>query len=226
MTDVKKVVLLSASPKIGEDSASDLLVDLQDKQMNLNNLMVTRLNVRQCLTRRETETAFAAMSEADGLVITFPLYFFCLPGMLMRFLQDYYEFVLKHREAVRKAKVYAVVNCGFPEADINQEAIRVIKNFSDQIGAQFRMGISIGGGGMLLGAKDAPIMKKTIAELNQAFLTIANDILGYASAIPDNIYIQMRFPRRLYLMSGNLGWISKAHKHGLKKKDLYRAPYC
>ncbi|MGE5423225.1 MAG: flavodoxin, partial [Ignavibacteriales bacterium] len=126
----KRVVLISASPKIGESTASDALVDLQEGQMQASGLLYERVNVRQCFTKKTTESAFVTMAEADALVITFPLYFFCLPGMLQRFLQDYYQFHLQHHDASKLPRVYAVVNCGFPEASINAEAVRVIKSFS------------------------------------------------------------------------------------------------
>ncbi|MGE5370673.1 MAG: NAD(P)H-dependent oxidoreductase [Solirubrobacterales bacterium] len=222
---MKRVVLISASPKIGEPSASDLLVTWQESRMEANGVSYERIDVRHCLARKETDAAFAAMLAADALIITFPLYFFCLPGMLMRFLQDYYQYWAQRNDEARPAQVYAVVNCGFPEPSINEEAVRVVQSFSDKIGAVFRFGLKISGGGMLLGAKDAPIMKKTIAHLNSAFDTMAKDIVTGGSAPLANIEIAMNFPRRLYLWVGNWGWGSMARKNGLKKRDLYRKPY-
>ena len=50
-------------------------------------------------------------------------------------MQDYAAFVQTQPDNENKAAVYTVVNCGFPEPDINREAVRVIKSFSDKVGA-------------------------------------------------------------------------------------------
>ena len=83
---------------------------------------------------------------------------------------------MEHEQTAVKMKVYAVVNCGFPEPGINLEAVRVIRSFSQHINAQFRCGVLIGGGAMLREARNAPFMKKSIKSLNDAFAAIARDI--------------------------------------------------
>ena len=93
------------------------------------------------------------MREADALLIVFPLYFFCLPGMLTQYLDDYAQFI---GVKGKTQKVYTIVNCGFPEPEINTEAIRVMQSFSRHVGASFRFGIGFGSGGMILGAQQAP----------------------------------------------------------------------
>ncbi|MDI6706623.1 MAG: NAD(P)H-dependent oxidoreductase [Bacillota bacterium] len=165
------------------------------------------------------------LSQADAVIIAFPLYVFCLPGILMRFLEDYYKFYAESGKVKDNAKVYAIINCGFPEPEINQEAVRVIRSFCRHINADFRFGVLVGGGGMMLAAKDAPFMKKTLSKLDNAFLAIAKDMQSNDCVNTDNIYIAMNFPRRLYFFMGDRGWAFAARKNGLKKKDLYRKPY-
>lgn len=225
MQNSQKVVLIQASPKIGEPSSSEFLASLQELRMKEADLSVTRLDVRQSLTKKATASAFQTMLEADAIVLTFPLYFFCLPGMLTRFLLDYHKFYLQQPVKPGYIRIYAVVNCGFPEAFINEEAIRVVKSFAGKINADFRFGVMVGGGGMLLGTKDAPFMKKTLAVLNDAFQSIAEDIANGRQEPMDNVAIHMNFPSRFYLFMGNRGWPMEARKNGLKKRDLYRKPY-
>lgn len=223
---IKKAVLISASPKAGQENAlSEFLSSLEERHMRSSEISVSRINVRQSITQGRTGEAFQEMIKADALIITFPLYFFCLPGMLMRFLQDYEQYFAAHVTGAKKAKIFAVVNCGFPEPEINEEAIRVIESFSRKIGAEFRFGVLIGGGGMILGAKEAPFMKKTMMKLVSAFELMKSDIWENSFASCKNIYVKAEFPRKLYFFMGNLGWNSLARKNGLKKKDLYRKPY-
>lgn len=224
-TNRRTVILVSASPKVGEPSVSDYLVSLQEKVMKDAGLIVQTVNVRRLLTHKQTEGAYKTMREADALVFTFPLYFFCLPGMLMRFLQDYYAYTLENAGESGGPRVFAVVNCGFPEPAINDEAIRVMKSFSGKINGIFRFGVAVGGGGMFLGAGDAPFMKKAKNKLDEAFHAMAADILTGAQEPAETRYVPVNFPRILYLFMADRGWTATARKNGLKKKDLYRKPY-
>jgi hypothetical protein len=222
---IKHVVLISASPKVQEESTSKMLLSLAEGQMDKASIRITKVDVRQSISQRHTEADFEMMLQADALVIAFPLYVFCLPGILIRFLQDYDQYRTQHGTAANNAKVYTIVNCGFPEPGINEEAVRVIQSFSRHIGASFRFAVLIGGGGMLLGAKDAPFMKNTMATLNDAFQRIGKDILSEEQPSIQNVSVFVKFPRKLYFFMGNRNWASSAHKNGLKKKDLYRKPY-
>lgn len=219
----KNIVLISGSPKISEASVSELLVTMAQGRLS-DSADITKIDARRSLARRETEKDFDAMTRADAIIIVFPLYFFCLPGVLIRFLQDYASYRSLRSANAGGPKVYTIVNCGFPEPEINGDAVRVIKSFCDQTGASFRFGIMLGGGGMLLGAKDAPFMKKFMEKLNTALDNIAKDIEG--GDVPlKNVTISVKIPRKFYLFMGNLGWGQLAKKNGLKKKDLRARPY-
>ncbi len=217
----RNVVIISASPKVGEPSASELLAGMAGEAFS-DNADVSIIGVRKSFSGRQNEKNFDIMLRADALIFIFPLYIFCLPGMLVRFLQDYALYRQQHPSSL-SPKVYAAVNCGFPEDWINEEAVRVIKSFCKHTGARFRFGILIGAGGMLHAAKDAPFMKKTVSAMNEAFEAAAADI---ASDAPhENFRIRANFPRRLYYFMGNWGWHQQAKINGLKKKDLYAKPY-
>ena len=64
---------------------------------------------------------------------------------MTRFLQDYAAFVKSQERTGKVPRVYAMVNCGFPEDEINGEALRVVESFSRSIGARYRFGLMIGG---------------------------------------------------------------------------------
>jgi hypothetical protein len=78
------------------------------------------------------------MMETDAILIIFPLYFFCLPGLLTRFLQDYAAFVKSQEEPAKSPASTQWYNCGFPEDEINGEALRVVESFCRAIGAHWR----------------------------------------------------------------------------------------
>lgn len=223
---MKNIVLINGSPKVNEEPVSKYLVETAGSHMDGICCKKTLINVRQSFTAHKTHEDFEAMSKADGLVIAFPLYIFCMPGILTRFLEDYYKYYMENKNSCKSPRVYAIVNCGFPEPGINLEAVNVIKSFCRHINANFRYGIMLGGGAMLLGAKDAPFMKKTMSSLNSEFMAIANDIISDNTEEKDNVSISSNSPNRIYHFMGNLGWVLSARKNGLKRKDLYRKPYC
>lgn len=225
MNTRKNVVIISASPKVGEPSASEMLAQMAERQMDPNRIHLTKINVRRSISAHREAEDFPAIDEADAVVLIFPLYFFCLPGLLMRYLEDYHGAWLKNGGKAEHQKIYAAVNCGFPEAGINEEALRVVKSFSRQIGADFRFGIQIGGGGMLLGAKDAPFMKKSMNRLNELWDRILEDILEENKGLPENVKIEAPIPHKLYFWMGGMGFRHTARKNGLSKPDLLRRPY-
>jgi multimeric flavodoxin WrbA len=226
MQDLKNIVIINGSPKVSLSSTSNCLSKVCEKSMKSDALQVLRVNVRESLTHKGWDEAFEMMLKADALVFIFPLYVFCLPGMMMRFLQDYFAFFRKKGGDAGKTKVYAVVNCGFPEADINREAVEVIRCFSKKIGADFRFGVLVGGGGMFTDVtENASFMKKTFTELENSFRLMARDIQGSLSEPLRGISVQIGIPRKLYLFMADKGWISVARKNGLKKKQLYARPY-
>lgn len=223
---LKKVVLINGSPKPGNDkSVSEFFMNMQENYLKAAGAQTYLVNARDSILKGKENEDFEQINQADAIIITFPLYVFCLPGVLMRYLQDYYEILSKEKLSRKDMKVYTVVNCGFPESDINEEAVRVVQSFSRQIGADFRFGVMIGAGGMLLGALEAPFMQKTKASLENAFRIITDDIMKTEQAAPGNIQIAAGIPRRLYYFFGNRGWYQNARKYNLKKKDLFRKPY-
>lgn len=217
---MKKVILLSASPKKGEPSVSALLCEMAKERFVSAGLQADVIDVSKAL--KDSEPFFEAMRSADALLIVFPLYFFCLPGMLTRFLEDYSKSAGEKRAG---QKIYTIVNCGFPEPDINEEAIRVIASFARHVGGAFGFGVAFGSGGMVLGMKDAPYMKKPMADLNNAIDRMAAEISQNTQASAATVYTGVGFPRWMYFFGGNFGWRQMAKKSGLKKKDLYRTPY-
>jgi hypothetical protein len=221
----KHVAILSASPKPSGDSASGILAKFARDILRDDSLDIHIINVRESVTKKQTAEAFDCMAAADALIVIFPLYIFCLPGVLMRFLQTYQEYAASLAVGAKKAAVYAVVNCGFPEPEINGEAVRVIASFSEKIGAEFHFGVLIGGGGMITGAQNAPPVKKMMADVGTAFERMKREIAGGGRESGGNVLTQAYIPRKFYYFMGNIGWRIQARKNGLKRKEIFAKPY-
>lgn len=221
----QNVVLISASPRVDDTTASGALISMVSDRIRSDNINKTTIDVRHSIIKHQTMQNFETIYNADAIVLAFPLYFFCVPGLLMRFMEDYFHYYKEKGKSGKNPKIYAIVNCGFPEAGINEEAVRVIKSFSSHIGAEFRFAILIGGGGMTVSAKDAPFMKKTIAGLEKAMDLMAIDAINENHAPCEDVLISPNFPRRLYFFMGSKGFTHTARKNGLSKKDICRKPY-
>ena len=224
MSKVKQsVVFLSGSPKVKQDEAVSDFLAKRGAQMLANDSLETRvISVREALLHRQTEDAFAAVQNADAIVVILPLYFFCMPAMLTRFLQD---FAVRYPAASKKANVYAIVNCGFPEPEINLEAMRVIESFCRHTDRTFGGGNLVGCGGMLLGAQQAPFMKPLFEEIDGLFSRVAKELESIEPVKTILSNIAVKFPRFLYFLAGNSGWHLAARQNHLRSKDLYRRPY-
>ncbi len=222
MSGHKQVAIISASPKPPGRAASDILAGMAADALHGENIDVSVINARETLQKRGTDAAFQTMADADALIIIFPLYIFCLPGITMRFLQMYRDYAAK-LPARKKAAVYSVINCGFPEPEINEEASRVIGRFASAVGAQYCHGILIGSGGML--TLNVPPAKKALAQYLETFKRMRAEIAGGVIAPADHVLLRVDFPRKLYFLMGNMGWRRQISKNGGKKKDLCRRPY-
>ena len=225
MSQPIKLTIINGSPKVDSNpSVSDYLAALAETQIQNGEFRIERFSARKSVLAGSTD-AFSAMAESDAILLVFPLYFFCLPGILTRFLQDYATFVKVQPQSGKVPRVYAIVNCGFPEDEINSDALRVVESFSRAIGAQYRFGLMIGGGGMLLGAKDAPFMKSVMATINEFLSAVQSDSKTQQNSERQTMRAFVKFPRKLYFMMGNLGWKMQAKQNGLKPHDLNKKPY-
>ena len=220
---IKRIVLLSASPKVDQEwAASAFLAKYGESRLAHDSLSVNTIPVRHAMLHHDTDDAFASLQEADSIVMIFPLYFFCLPAMLTRFLQD---FAAQMPAATKACTVYAIVNCGFPEPEINSEAMRVVEIFAHRTGRSFGGGVMIGCGGMLLGAQGAPFMKPVMASIDDLFARVKREAARQDLIESHIAVVAPKFPRQLYFLAGNAGWRSSARKNHLKPRDLYRTPY-
>jgi hypothetical protein len=237
---MKRVVIINGSPKLSHKASfsSFLMMQLSEicKQEAFEPIVC---NARACQKESKEAEMFEIMAEADALVFMVPLYFFCLPGNLMQFLTSFEESLNGKRR--HKTGVYAIVHCGFPEPDICNEAVEVLKCFSKSIGASFRFGAMIGGGSMIPATIEAPFMRKTKRQIQKAMETIKEDVARsvHASELDSNSdtenvserpvletqMIRANFPRRMYFFMGNRQWHAAARRNGLKTSDLYRRPH-
>jgi len=136
----------------------------------------------------DLENMLEIVNSAYAIVFAFPLFAFCLPGGLMRFLEEWDRYAGVH-QSPRRARVYVIVNCGFFLPETNREAIQVIRNFCTRLGLEWRFACSIGCGPAVLATAFIDV------RLRKAMRGIAEDILAAASDPKDDLLLKPILPR-------------------------------
>lgn len=114
------------------------------------------------------------MAGADAVVFSFPLHNYGLPGALMRLLEDYYRYIQAGNDYNKSARIYMIVNCGFPRPEATTgEAIRVIRNFCRRLSLNWRFAVCIGTGPIVALTRKIPFL---YPKLKKAYSEIASDI--------------------------------------------------
>lgn len=216
-----KLVLLSGSPHLN-GSTSMKMLDLLKSKLNAD-FTAEVVEAGKSLLQNTQQQDYLRMEAADAIVIAFPLYVYCLPGALTEFLVGYSEYLKSIGKPV-KQKVYAVINCGFPESGINNDAAHVIKRFCEEISASYRFSVMIGSGGMLQPLKMLPPVQKMWRDLGSAFDRIIGDIREGGTE-PADIHLDSRLPKKLFFFIAQTNFAAIARTNGVSKKQLLKKPY-
>lgn len=137
------------------------------------------------------------LATADALILVFPLFTYALPGALMRLLEDYCSYAGSGNDHNREAKVYAVVNCGFPRPVIFRECVRTLRNFCRRLSLDWRFAICISCGPVVVTTRRVPFLD---LKLKRAFAAIASDLKSGDSAPRDDYLIRPVVPVPICLM--------------------------
>ena len=217
---MKKISFVNGSPK-GNNSFSFKLLN------ELGNIIKDEKNfVNVNFKGQYEDIVYENLIDSDAIIISFPLYYYSLPGILIDFMQQFYEYVEKKSKNKKVIKIYTIVNCGFPEPIINEEAIRIVECFSNMAGFNFRFAVSIGGGGFINATKDIFILRKDFSNIKKALEHIKRDIYEYNNGkISKNILVKPFLNKSFVLFISGKSWYPQSRKNGLKDEDLLRKPY-
>lgn len=216
-----KIVLLSGSPHLNGSTSMKMLSLLKSRLDT--DFSTEAVEAAKSILQNTQQQDYLRMNAADAIVIAFPLYVYCLPGALAEFLVGY----SKYRKSIGKPaqqKIYAVINCGFPESGINDDAAHVIKRFCQEAAASYRFSVLIGSGGMLQPLKMLPSVQKMWRDIGSSFDQIIRDI-RVGGAQPADIHLNSKLPKKLFFFIAQTNFAVIARSHGVAKKQLFRKPY-
>jgi hypothetical protein len=181
---LKKICFLNGSMR-GKQSSSVKFLNEVSKKIDSNAFVKEFITVG---AKGNNEKKLKVLIEADILVLSFPLYSYCLPGALIQFLEEFYQYN-KQDPSPKQTVVYVIVNCAYADPKINAEAIRVVKNFCARVGFSFKLAISIGCGLAVLYTKSIDI------KLHRAMEMMASDIMNPTILKKDILFLKPILPR-------------------------------
>jgi hypothetical protein len=216
----QNIILLIGSPKARSTSAS-LAGHLAGLLKGVDGTIRTLQISSFIRTEQETAELLTAVGEADVIVLVSPLYVDSLPSHVIRFL----ELFSAQRSRAKRQRMFAIINCGFPEAKHNDTATAQCKVFCRETGIEWAGGLGLGGGGMIAGR---PLSERGwfVRHVLESLRLTADSIITGRALSPDAPKLMARplIPTWFYLLVGGSGWRQQAKKFSAEKR-LFDKPY-
>ncbi len=210
---MNNILLLVGSPRRKQSTSnclgSYLLNQFNKDGFNTNKIFINPIKAEVKLVDE--------INKSDLVIVTFPLYVDCLPAPVIRTFTE----ILNNKEVEKNKKIFAISNCGFPEAKHNLIALKMMKEFSKQIGWQWLGGLAVGMGAAVNEnslINKSRIVKDVIKKLDYIYINLKED------NNMDLIEVQPSIPKWLYIFMGNMGWRYQAFKNG-EWNSLSDKPY-
>ena len=188
MKNSKKTICFINGSLRGSKSSSLKFINYLSGLIQNSELEKVVIPVKPRLVDRYPDLTLQEIGNADIIVIVFPLYSYCLPGGLVKLLEEFHEYSQKNK-INSVAKVYAIVNCAYVDPIINNEEIRVIENFCTRLQLDWRFAIAVGCGPVTL------ITKSVDYKLYRALKSIKKDMEVNTIEKNNTIYVKPMIPR-------------------------------
>jgi hypothetical protein len=211
MVDMKTVCLLNGSLR-GEKAASLAFLNVVAPKLRAAGFAVQRITVQAGGGGYASRESLGVMAGADAVVAAFPLFSYTLPGGLTAFLEDFASAVRGGGLRCTRAKVFAIINCGFPEPWIMKEAVRVVRNFCARLGLDYRFSVAIASGPVTVLTMKVPFVNP---RLKRAFARIVEDIARDEAVTREDVFISPVIPK---------GIVIKVKEHYENKSPSLRSP--
>ncbi len=202
---MKNICLINGSLR-GKEASSLVFLNYINGMLADTEFNKDIINVRAKVKESYPEDILKTISYADAIIMVFPLFTYGIPGALMRLLEDFYQYA-KGNDYNKAARIYIVVNCGFPRPEIMAELIRVMKNFCRRLSLNWRFAICMGGGPIAAKTVKVPLLNM---KYKRAFSAIASDIKNSDTGQKDNYFIKPIIPEPVIL------WIKAQYEKKMK----------
>lgn len=220
----QSIALINASPNTANSATEHLLADFADAlcaYARLSSSPVPKIIDAHCTLRGELSAPDAREGSVDlgpceAVVIGYPLYNDALPAHLAAWL----ERAAREGALAPGAKLYAICNLGFYEAEQALFSFGILRGFCRAASVSWCGGLAIGGGGMIAPFANSPRMggmRRAHSEGIDALiaavrmgLTVqdANERFGREACglDPSAILARCPVPRAIYKLAAEMQW--------------------
>jgi multimeric flavodoxin WrbA len=222
-TPVQRALLMVGSPRLEKSSSSSLGFYLFE-QLQQHGVETETIYLYKAInTAARMDALRDAIDRADLIVLAFPLYVDTLPAPVI----SLFETLVAHcRQKSKTTRFSAIVNCGFPEAYQNANAIAVCAEFARSAGFEWMGGLPLGEGEGMVRAQPLQQLGGQGTSLRQALERAAEE-LADGQPVSDKsreLLAKPVMPVWMYKFGGTIGWVMKARKNGTQKL-LKSRPY-
>lgn len=203
----RRALLLVGSPKGVDRSLSGRLGGRLLDALAGFGLEVEKLHVHAAVAASdEFENALASVAAADLVILAAPLYVDSFPAPVIALL----ERIAQDRVGEGRTRFAVLIQCGFPEREQNDTAVRIAERFASEAGWTWLGAMALGG------------LETYGGSVNDA-LDGAAEALAKGAPVP---YVPPRktMPAWLYRLGGNFMWRRVAKKNGVADR-LRAKPY-
>ncbi len=192
----KRALLLIGSPRgIGRSTSDGLGSGILDV-LKERGFVTEKLHAHAAVASpKELKSGLAAIGAADTVILSLPLYVDSFPAPVIALL----ERIAERRTGAGRARLFVVIQCGFPEKEQNATALAIAEQFAVEAGWTWLGGVGLGA---------AEWQHKDVAK---ALASIAEAIAN-GTAIPQPV-LRKAMPAWLYRFGGNIMWRLAARKH-------------
>lgn len=172
---------------------------------------------------RMADNALAELAGADLLIVAAPLYVDALPALVGQALEQLGAHLAHDVSPLRQ--VVGLLNCGFPEADHNRSALRILRAFAHANGLVWAGGLAMGAGEIIHGQplqQARFVARAQIRALRQAAADLAAGRGISQKASRD--MARPLLPAWLFRLVAPLKWWWMARRHGVAWRQLHARP--
>lgn len=202
----RRIALVNGSPRGPRSATAHLLADLSEAlgvYARLAGVAEPELVEVAC---RQAGAGASGLAGCDTVVLGYPLYVDALPSGLVGLLGD------AARLLAPGARVYALANLGFYEAEQILPSFSLVEGFCAAAGAHWAGGVAVGAGGMVLPVATTPRMGMLRRSASEAIDRMIAAILSGTDA--GAILARPAVPRWAYRLAAEAQWRRLARESG------------
>ncbi len=206
MTERRALLLVGSPRGIGHSTSGRLGSRVLDV-LKEHGFLTEKLHAHAAVASpKELESALAAIGAADTVILSLPLYVDSFPAPVIALL----ERIAERRAGDGRARLFVIIQCGFPEKVHNATALAIGEQFAAEAGWTWLGGVALGG---------ADGYGKDVS----GALIPVGEAIAEGKPIPE-LLLPRPMPAWLYRLGGNFMWRRAAKKYHATR-SLRARPY-